>query len=85
MPGDLGLLADGYFHGFAAIQLPLGKWLDTHGPKRVSMGFLSLAVLRLPGFFMGQQLHMAACSACSGRHGRGRLPHGPAHRLQALV
>ena len=42
---DLGLLAGGYFLGFAAIQLPLGKWLDIHGPKRVSMGFLGLAVL----------------------------------------
>ena len=41
---DLGLLAGGYFLGFAAIQLPLGKLLDMHGPKRVSIGFLVLAV-----------------------------------------
>ncbi|MEI8326039.1 MAG: MFS transporter, partial [Betaproteobacteria bacterium] len=26
--GDLGLLAGGYFLGFAAMQLPLGNWLD---------------------------------------------------------
>jgi MFS family permease len=25
---DLGLLAGGYFLGFAAMQLPLGRWLD---------------------------------------------------------
>ena len=43
---DLGLLAGGgYFLGFAAIQLPLGKWLDRHGPKRVIQCFLSVAVL----------------------------------------
>ncbi|MBK5205102.1 MAG: MFS transporter [Polaromonas sp.] len=42
---DLGLLAGGYFLGFAAVQLPLGNWLDRHGPKRVSLYFLSLAVL----------------------------------------
>ncbi len=42
---DLGLLGGGYFLGFAAIQLPLGKWLDRYGPKRVIVCFLSLAVL----------------------------------------
>jgi predicted MFS family arabinose efflux permease len=43
--GDLGLLAGGYFLGFAAMQLPLGKWLDRYGPKRVLLGFLSVAVI----------------------------------------
>ena len=47
---DLGLLAGGYFLGFAAIQLPLGSWLDKYGPKRVSMWFLSLAVLGCMAF-----------------------------------
>ena len=42
---DLGLLAGGYFLGFAAVQLPLGRWLDRHGPKHVILRFLSLAVL----------------------------------------
>ena len=42
---DLGLLAGGYFLGFAAVQLPMGTWLDRHGPKRVLLWFLSLAVL----------------------------------------
>jgi MFS family permease len=42
---DLGLLAGGYFLGFAATQLPLGAWLDRYGPKRVILYFLSLAVL----------------------------------------
>lgn len=42
---DLGLLAGGYFLGFAAMQLPLGTWLDRHGPKKVLLGFLGLAVL----------------------------------------
>jgi predicted MFS family arabinose efflux permease len=47
---DLGLLAGGYFFGFAMTQLPLGRWLDRHGPRRVILGFLSLAVLGCAGF-----------------------------------
>ena len=31
---DLGLLAGGYFLGFAATQLPLGTWLDRTGRRR---------------------------------------------------
>ena len=42
---DLGLLAGGYFLGFAAVQLPLGTWLDRHGPKRVILWFLSVAAV----------------------------------------
>lgn len=42
---DLGLLAGGYFLGFAVIQLPLGAWLDRYGPKRVILYFLALAVV----------------------------------------
>lgn len=42
---DLGLLAGGYFLGFAATQLPLGALLDRHGPKRVILCFLTIAVL----------------------------------------
>lgn len=42
--GDLGLLAGGYFLGFALTQLPLGRWLDAYGPKRVILCFLSVAV-----------------------------------------
>ncbi len=48
--GDLGLLAGGYFLGFALTQLPLGRWLDTYGPKRVILSFLSVAVLGCVAF-----------------------------------
>jgi MFS family permease len=41
---DLGLLAGGYFLGFAATQLPLGNWLDRHGPKKVILSLLAVAV-----------------------------------------
>jgi len=49
-PGHLGLLAGGYFFGFALTQLPLGNWLDRHGPKRVVLAFLGLAVLGCVAF-----------------------------------
>jgi len=49
---DLGLLAGGYFFGFAVMQLPLGRWLDRYGPKRVILYFLSFAVLGCVAFSM---------------------------------
>ena len=48
--GDLGLLAGGYFLGFALIQLPLGTWLDRHGPRKVILHFVALAVLGCVAF-----------------------------------
>ena len=42
---DLGLLAGGYFLGFSLTQLPLGRWLDRHGPRSVILAFLAVAVL----------------------------------------
>ena len=50
--GDLGLLAGGYFLGFSAMQLPLGTWLDRHGPRKVLAGFLVVAVLGCMVFAM---------------------------------
>lgn len=48
--GDLGLLAGAYFLGFAAAQLPLGRALDRHGPRRVLLALMSLAVLGCAAF-----------------------------------
>jgi predicted MFS family arabinose efflux permease len=48
--GDLGLLAGAYFLGFSVMQLPLGRWLDRIGPRRVLLGFLSVAVVACAGF-----------------------------------
>ncbi len=48
--GDLGLLAGGYFLGFAANQLPLGTWLDRYGPKKVILLLLSVAALSCVAF-----------------------------------
>lgn len=48
--GDLGLLAGGYFLGFALTQLPLGSWLDRHGPRKVILWFLTVAVAGCTAF-----------------------------------
>lgn len=70
---DLGLLAGGYFLGFAATQLPLGTWLDRHGPKKVALGFLGVAVVGslvfsvatgFSGLLAGRVLCGAGVSAC---------------------
>ena len=47
---DLGLLAGGYFLGFSATQLPMGAWLDRHGPRRVILSLLSVAVVGCVAF-----------------------------------
>jgi predicted MFS family arabinose efflux permease len=52
--GDLGLLAGAYFFGFAATQLPLGSALDRHGPRRVLLVFLGVAVFGCVAFAMAQ-------------------------------
>jgi predicted MFS family arabinose efflux permease len=52
--GALGLLAGGYFLGFAIIQLPLGTWLDRHGPRKVNLWFVALAVLGCGAFAMAR-------------------------------
>ncbi len=49
---DLGLLAGGYFLGFAAMQLPLGRWLDRHGPRKVELAFLGAALAGCMAFAM---------------------------------
>src|SRR6185369_707769 len=51
---ELGLLAGGFFFGFAATQLPLGRWLDRHGPKQVILSFLALAVAGCIAFSRAQ-------------------------------
>ena len=54
---DLGLLAGGYFLGFSLTQLPLGRWLDQHGPKKVILAFLSFAVLGCLAFAWADSFH----------------------------
>lgn len=54
--GQLGLLAGAYFLGFAATQLPLGSALDRHGPKRVLLGFLMVAVIGCVAFALARSV-----------------------------
>ena len=51
---DLGLLAGGFFFGFAATQLPLGTALDRHGPRKVILSFVLIAVAGCLFFAMAQ-------------------------------
>jgi MFS family permease len=54
---DLGLLAGGYFLGFAAMQLPLGSWLDRYGPKSVILCFLCVAALGCVAFALATSFY----------------------------
>jgi MFS family permease len=51
---DLGLLAGAYFLGFSVMQLPLGRWLDRFGPRRVLLGCLTVAVLACAAFALAE-------------------------------
>jgi len=52
--GDLGLLAGGYFLGFASMQIPLGYLLDRHGPKKIVSSFLLIAIIGTVAFALAQ-------------------------------
>ncbi len=54
---DLGLLAGGYFLGFAVLQIPLGTWLDRVGPKRILLFMLIFAVLGAAVFASAQNFY----------------------------
>jgi predicted MFS family arabinose efflux permease len=53
---DLGLLAGAYFLGFAVLQLPLGRALDRHGPRRTLLALLAVAVLGCVAFAQAASL-----------------------------
>lgn len=90
---DLGLLAGGYFIGFSATQLLLGAWLDRHGPKKVILAFLTVAVagcaaFAVAGSFSGLLTARILCgvgvSACLMAPLTGfRRWLGPAQQLRA--
>ena len=52
--GDLGLLAGGYFLGFASMQIPLGYLLDKYGPKKIVSSFLLIAIIGTFAFSLAQ-------------------------------
>ncbi len=70
---DLGLLSSAYFLGFASVQLPLGVWLDIHGPRRTESALLLFAAAgvaifasssTLTGLWIGRALIGVGVSAC---------------------
>ncbi len=52
--GNLGLLAGGYFLGFASMQIPLGYLLDRHGPKKIVSSFLLIAIIGTIAFALAK-------------------------------
>ncbi|MDC3315574.1 MFS transporter [Candidatus Thioglobus sp.] len=54
MAADLGLLAGGYFLGFASMQIPLGYLLDKFGPKKIVSSFLLIAFIGTGAFALAQ-------------------------------
>lgn len=53
---DLGLLSAAYFLTFAAMQLPLGVWLDRYGPRKTEAALLLFAAAGASLFALGTTL-----------------------------
>jgi MFS family permease len=49
-PADVGLLTSMYLLSFAAMQVPVGVFLDRYGPRRVVASLLCIAALGALGF-----------------------------------
>jgi predicted MFS family arabinose efflux permease len=54
--GQLGMLTSAYFITFAAAQIPVGIFLDSHGPRRVETALLLIAALGAFLFSIGEGL-----------------------------
>ena len=54
LAADLGLLAGGYFLGFACMQIPLGYLLDKYGPKKIVSSFLLIALVGTGSFALAE-------------------------------
>lgn len=53
---QLGSLSSAYFLAFAAMQLPLGVWLDRFGPRRVNAVLMGLAGLGCVAFSLAHSV-----------------------------
>lgn len=71
--GQLGMLSSAYFITFALAQIPVGVFLDSHGPRRVETVLLVVAALgaflfaigeSLWGLVLGRALIGAGVAAC---------------------
>lgn len=56
LPGQLGLLTSAYFIAFAAAQIPVGIYLDSHGSRRVVAVLLLVAAIGAFLFSIGEGL-----------------------------
>ncbi|MFB0923177.1 MAG: MFS transporter [Alphaproteobacteria bacterium] len=54
--GQLGMLSSAYFITFAVAQIPIGVFLDSHGPRRVETILLVIAALGAFLFSIGEGL-----------------------------
>ncbi|MEY3900220.1 MAG: hypothetical protein RI962_1375 [Pseudomonadota bacterium] len=70
---DLGLLSAAYFMGFGMMQLPIGVWLDRHGPRRTESALLLFGAVgaaifacshTLLGVWVGRALIGVGVSSC---------------------
>jgi len=55
-PGQLGMLTSAYFIAFASAQIPVGIYLDSHGPRRVVTALLLVAAIGAFLFSIGEGL-----------------------------
>lgn len=61
-PGDLAVSSGVWFFAFAAMQIPVGGWLDRFGPRRTAAGLMLVAAIGAAVFATAQtafHLHLS--------------------------
>jgi len=54
---ELGLLSGGFSLGFALVQIPMGDWLDRHGPKKTAIVLMGFAVFGCVAFALAENFY----------------------------
>jgi predicted MFS family arabinose efflux permease len=66
-PGNLGVLTAAFFFSTAALQLPIGVWLDRYGPRRVQGLLMFSAVIGAAIFALADNIVLLTLArACIG-------------------
>ncbi len=83
--GQLGLLTSLFFAAFAAIQLPMGVWLDRWGSRWVTPSLMFIGALGSLLFALAPNLALIGDWTRADRRRHGRCADGISQNFQPVV